>query len=199
MLSNARQAVGKIAEPLARLIDATKITPNGITMLGLAGTITAAVFVAQGKFGIGAAFFVPSAFLDLFDGLIARRRGMESKWGALIDSVSDRVGEGALLIALAYRFRFERPRLAVVALSALVLSYLVSYVKARAESLGYRCEGGWAERPERAILYGAALLIVGAAEPMMWALAILAAATVVQRLLMVHRQAAGERAPERKV
>lgn len=197
MLSNARQAVGKIAEPLARVIDATKITPNGITMLGFAGTITAAVFVAQGRFGIGAAFFVPSAFLDLFDGLIARRRGMVSKWGALIDSVSDRAGEGALLIAMAYRFRFERPRLAVVALSALVLSYLVSYVKARAESLGYRCEGGWAERPERAILYGAALLLVGAAEPMMWTLAILAAATVVQRLLMVHRQAVGERAPER--
>ena len=197
MLSSARQAVGKIAEPLARVIDATPITPNGITLLGLAGTITAAVFVAQGEFGIGAAFFVPSAFLDLFDGLIARRRGMESKWGAMIDSVGDRVGEGALLIAFAYRFRFERPRLAVVALSALVVSYLVSYVKARAESLGYRCEGGWAERPERAILYGAALLLVGAAEPAMWILAILAAATVVQRLLMVHRQAVADHKPER--
>lgn len=197
MLSNARQAVAKIAEPLARVIDATPITPNGITLLGLAGTITAAVFVAQGRFGIGAAFFVPSAFLDLFDGLIARRRGMESRWGAMIDSVTDRVGEGALLIAFAYRFRFERPRLAVVALSALVISYLVSYVKARAESLGYRCEGGWAERPERAILYGAALLIVGAAEPAMWILAILAGATVVQRLLMVYRQAAAERTPGR--
>ncbi|HJR19711.1 MAG TPA: CDP-alcohol phosphatidyltransferase family protein [Actinomycetota bacterium] len=197
MLSNARQAVGKIAEPLARAIDATPITPNGITLLGLAGTLTAAVFVAQGRFGIGAAFFVPSAFLDLFDGLIARRRGMTSTWGAMIDSVSDRVGEGALLVALAYRFRFERPRLAVVVLAALVLSYLVSYVKARAESLGYRCEGGWAERPERAILYGAALLIVGAAEPAMWALAVLAAATVVQRLQMVHRQVVAARDQER--
>lgn len=197
MLSNARQAVGKIAEPLARLIEATKITPNQITLLGLAGTVTAAVFVAQGEFGIGAAFFVPSAFLDLFDGLIARRRGMVSKWGGLIDSVTDRAGEGALLIALAYRFRVERPRVAVVALSALVISYLVSYVKARAESLGYRCEGGWAERPERAILYGASLLIVGAVEPMMWALAILAATTVVQRLMMVHRQAVAERVRER--
>lgn len=197
MLSNARHAVGKIAAPLARVIEATPITPNGITLLGLAGTLTAAVFVAQGRFGIGAAIFVPSAFLDLFDGLIARRRGLESRWGALIDSVADRAGEGALLIALAYRFRLERPRLAVVALSALVISYLVSYVKARAESLGYRCEGGWAERPERAILYGTALLIVGAAEPAMWALAILAAATVVQRLLMVHRQALAERDPGR--
>lgn len=194
MLSNARHAVGKIAEPLAKAIGATPITPNGITMLGLAGTITASVFVAQGRFGIGAAFFVPSAFLDLFDGLIARRKGMVSKWGALIDSISDRAGEGALLIAMAFRFRVERPRLAMVALAALVLSYLVSYVKARAESLGYRCEGGWAERPERAILYGAALLIVGAVEPMMWTLAILAAATVTQRLLMVRKQVLAERA-----
>ncbi len=197
MLSNARQVVAKIAEPLARVIDATPITPNGITMLGLVGTLTAAVFVAQGKFGVGAAIFVPATFLDLFDGMIARRRGTASRWGAMIDSVTDRIGEASLLIALAYRFRLERPRLAGVALAALVFSYLVSYVKARAESLGFRCEGGWAERPERAILYGTALMIVGAVEPAMWALAILAAATVVQRLLMVHRQAAAERATDR--
>lgn len=197
MLSNARHAVGKIAEPLARLIDATPITPNGITLLGLAGTITAAVFVATGRFGIGAAFFVPSAFLDLFDGLIARRRGMTSRWGAVVDSVTDRAGEAAVLIALAYRFRVERPRLAAVALAALVFSYLVSYVKARAESLGFSCEGGWAERPERAILVGAALLIVGAVEPAMWALAALAAATVIQRLVIVHRQAVAERASQK--
>lgn len=190
MLSNARRAVGKIAEPLARAIDATPITPNGITMAGLAGTITAAVFIGQGRFGIGGAFFVPSAFLDLFDGLIARRRGTASRWGAMIDSVTDRVGEAAVLIALAYRFRLERPRLAALALAALAFSSLVSYVKARAEGLGFRCEGGWAERPERAILFGAGLLIVGAVEPAMWGLALLAAATVVQRLLMVHRQAA---------
>lgn len=195
MLSNVRQAVGKIAEPLARVIDATPITPNGLTVLGLAGTLTAAVFVAQGKFGIGAAFFVPSAFLDLFDGLIARRRGTSSLWGAMLDSVTDRAGEAATLIALAYRFRIERPRLAGVALAAMVFSFLVSYVKARAESLGFRCEGGWAERAERAILYGAALLIVGAAEPAVWMLAVLAAATVVQRILMVHRQAVA--APDR--
>jgi CDP-diacylglycerol--glycerol-3-phosphate 3-phosphatidyltransferase len=81
-----------------------------------------------------------------------------------------------------------------VALAALVLSYLVSYVKARAESLGFRCEGGFAERAERAILFGTALLIVGAVEPAMWALAILAAVTVLQRLMMVHRQAVEDRA-----
>lgn len=192
MLSNARQAVAKIAEPLARVIDATPITPNGITLLGLAGTFAAAAFVADGRFGIGAAFFVPSAFLDLFDGMIARRRGTASRWGAVIDSLTDRLGEAALLIAFAYRFHDERPRLAMVALAALVFSYLVSYVKARAESLGFRCEGGWAERPERAILFGTSLLIVGAAEPAMWMLAVLAAATVVQRLLMVHAQAAAD-------
>jgi CDP-diacylglycerol---glycerol-3-phosphate 3-phosphatidyltransferase len=194
MLSNARQAVGKIAEPLVKVIDATPITPNGITLIGLVGTLAAAVFVGQGKFGIGAALFVPSVFLDLFDGLIARRRGTASRWGAVIDSLSDRVGEGALLIAIAYRFRVENLRLAGVALAALVLSYLVSYVKARAESLGFRCEGGFAERAERAILFGTALLIVGAVEPAMWALAILAAVTVLQRLMMVHKQAVEDRA-----
>ena len=125
MLSNARQAVGRALEPVARAIDATGITPNGITVLGLAGTLTAAGFVATGRFGVGAALFVPSAFLDLFDGLIARRRGISSRWGALIDSVSDRLGEAAVLVAIAYRFRIENVRVALVALSALVSSFLV--------------------------------------------------------------------------
>src|ERR1051326_2644886 len=170
MLSNARQAVGRAVGPLADGLVAMGLTANAITMLGLAGTITAAVFVALGRFGIGAAFFVPSAFLDLFDGLIARKLGTASRWGAFIDSLSDRAGEGALLIALSYRFRDVSPRVSVVALAALVLSFMVSYTKARAESLGYRCEGGFAGRPGRAVLYGTALLIVGAAEPLMWAL-----------------------------
>jgi len=168
---------------------AAHISANALTVLGLAGTIVAAVFVARGDFGIGAAFFVPSAFLDLFDGLVARKMGTASTWGALIDSLSDRIGEGALLIAFAYRFRDVEPRVSIVAMSALVFSYLVSYVKARAESLGFRCEGGLAERAERAILFGAALLIVGAAEVAMWTLAVLAAWTAAQRLLYVRRQA----------
>jgi len=67
-------------------------------------------------------------------------------------------------------------------------------VRARAESLGFRCDGGFAERPERAILFGAALLIVGAAEPAMWALAVLAAWTVLQRILIVRAQALAARA-----
>jgi len=189
MLSNARQAVGRAVEPVARAMIAAHISANALTVLGLAGTIVAAVFVARGDFGIGAAFFVPSAFLDLFDGLVARKMGTASTWGALIDSLSDRIGEGALLIAFAYRFRDVEPRVSIVAMSALVFSYLVSYVKARAESLGFRCEGGLAERAERAILFGAALLIVGAAEVAMWTLAVLAAWTAAQRLLYVRRQA----------
>jgi CDP-diacylglycerol--glycerol-3-phosphate 3-phosphatidyltransferase len=189
MLSNARAAIGRALEPVATAIVATRITANALTLLGFAGTVAAAVFVAAGRFGIGAAIFVPSAFLDLFDGLIARKLGTAGPWGAFLDSLSDRAGESALLIAFSYRFRDLSPRLSVVALAALALSYLVSYVKARAESLGFRCEGGFAERPERAILYGIALMIVGAAEPAMWALAVLAAWTAAQRIAMVRAQA----------
>jgi phosphatidylinositol phosphate synthase len=196
MLSNARQAIGRALDPLARAMVAAHITANAMTGVGLAGTIAAAVFVARGDFGIGAAFFVPSTFLDLFDGMIARRTGTSSNWGALLDSVTDRVGEGALLIAFAYRFRDLSPRVSIVALTALVFSYLVSYIKARAESLGFRCEGGLAERPERAIVFGAALLIVGAAEPMMWTLAALAAFTVAQRFAMIRSQARAQRAAQ---
>lgn len=176
-------------DPVAGALVKMGITANGLTAVGLLGTIAAAVLIAQGRFGIGAAVFVPSAFLDLFDGMIARRMGTASRWGALVDAVSDRAGESALLIALAWRFRVVNPRIAAVALSAMAFSFLVSYVKARAESLGFTCEGGFAERAERAILYGTALLIVGAAEAAMWALAVLAAITAIQRLVIVRRQA----------
>jgi phosphatidylinositol phosphate synthase len=189
MLSNARQALGRALDPVAGALVAARLSANALTMIGLLGTIVAAVFVGMGKFGIGAAFFVPSAVLDLFDGMIARKMGTSSNWGALLDAVSDRVGEGALLIAFSYRFRDVSPRLSVVALAALVFSYLVSYVKARAESLGFTCEGGIAERAERAILFGAALLLVGAAEVVMWMLAVVAAWTFLQRLRFVRRQA----------
>jgi phosphatidylinositol phosphate synthase len=189
MLSNARQAVGRALEPVARGIIAIGITPNTITLLGFLGTLVAAWLIAGGRFGVGAAVFIPSAFLDLFDGLIARRMGTASRWGAFVDSVSDRAGESALLVAVAYRFHVLEPRISGAALAALVFSFLVSYVKARAESLGYRCEGGFAERPERAILLGAGLLL-GIMEAAMWALAALAAFTVVQRIIIVRRQAA---------
>jgi CDP-diacylglycerol--glycerol-3-phosphate 3-phosphatidyltransferase len=195
MLSNARQARGRALDPVAGALIAARLSANALTMIGLLGTIVAAVFIGMGKFGIGAAFFVPSAVLDLFDGMIARKMGTSSNWGALLDAVSDRVGEGALLIAFSYRFRDVSPRLSVVALAALVFSYLVSYVKARAESLGFTCEGGIAERAERAILFGAALLVVGAAEVVMWLLAVVAAWTFMQRMLFVRRQAMALRVP----
>jgi len=197
MLSNARQAIGRALDPIAGALIAARITANALTLIGLLGTIAAAVFVGMGKFGIGAAFFVPSAVLDLFDGMIARKMGTSSTWGALLDAVSDRIGEGALMIAFSYRFRDVSPRLSVLALAALVFSYLVSYTKARAESLGFTCEGGIAERAERAILFGAALLLGGAAEVVMWILAVLAAWTFLQRMLSVRRQAAALRPSQR--
>jgi len=195
MLSNARQAVGRALDPVAGALIAARVSANALTLMGLLGTIVAAVFVGVGKFGIAAAFFVPSAFLDLFDGMIARKMGTSSTWGALLDAVSDRMSEGALLIAFSYRFRDVSPRLSVVALAALVFSFLVSYTKARAESLGFTCEGGIAERAERAILFGAALLLVGATEVAMWILAVLAAWTFLQRMLNVRRQAIALRVP----
>jgi len=197
MLSNARQAIGRALDPIAGALIAARITANALTLIGLLGTIAAAAFVGMGKFGIGAAFFVPSAVLDLFDGMIARKMGTSSTWGALIDAVSDRIGEGALMIAFSYRFRDVNPRLSVLALAALVFSYLVSYTRARAESLGFKCEGGIAERAERAILFGAALLLGGAAEIVMWILAVLTAWTFLQRMLTVRRQAVALRASQR--
>lgn len=189
----AREAIQRAVHPLARAIARTGLSANALTLIGLAGTVAAAGLIATGRFGIGAALFIPFVALDLFDGLVARLRGTAGRWGAFVDSASDRVGDAAILGAIAWHLRVGEPRGSAAALSALVLSSLISYVKARAESLGYRCEGGFAERGERMILVGIGLLL-GIMEIALWVLVGLAAVTLGQRVLMVRRQAAADRA-----
>src|SRR5699024_6568509 len=135
-----------------------------------------------------------TAFTDLLDGAIARVKGTTSRFGALLDSTCDRIADGAMLAGLAYwLLTEERFAACAAALVALIASQLVSYVKARCESLGGECDVGIAERPERLILAGVTVLveIFGvpfAMEAGMALLALLATVTVVQRL--VHARTA---------
>jgi CDP-diacylglycerol---glycerol-3-phosphate 3-phosphatidyltransferase len=124
----------------------------------------------------------------MLDGAVAKATGRNSRRGAFLDSVVDRLSDAAVLAGIVWLgISRNEPRVAVLAAMVMALSLIVSYVKARAESLGYECNVGIAERPERVVVLGVALL-VGHVLAGLWVLAIAAAITVVQRIMCVWQQ-----------
>jgi CDP-diacylglycerol--glycerol-3-phosphate 3-phosphatidyltransferase len=194
--SRARSLAGRSVTSLAR----TGITPNVLTTTGVSLCLAAAVLVPfeeHGKllvFWLAAAIFVVGSLLDILDGALARVGGKTTPFGAFIDSTTDRVGEGAMLAAIALVFsRHGMDWAVVVAVAAVVGSFLVSYTRARAEALGLRGDVGLGSRAERVVLITAGLVFAPWGG-LPWAIVALAATawlTVVQRILHVRKQLSG--------
>jgi CDP-diacylglycerol--glycerol-3-phosphate 3-phosphatidyltransferase len=187
-------------DPLGRALTRIGISPDAVTIAGAVGVIAASVgLLARGHLIAATIVITLCCLLDVLDGSMARARGYTTRFGALLDSVMDRVGEGALFGALTWWFMVTGQRvLAVVALVCLAGGQIVSYVKARAEGLGFTCNVGIAERMERLILIGIGGLLTGfgldwGLPVATWLLAILTVITVVQRLVHVRRQEIGAR------
>jgi CDP-diacylglycerol--glycerol-3-phosphate 3-phosphatidyltransferase len=154
-----------------------------------------AALIVQGRLLAAGLVAIVAAFSDVFDGAVARARGRTSKFGAVLDSTTDRLADALYLVPVAWLYGVDpdiaernEPWVAAVALAALVLSFLVSYVKARAESLGFDCNVGFGERAERVIIVilGLILDLVPAA---MVVLAVVSGITFMQRILHVRAQA----------
>jgi CDP-diacylglycerol--glycerol-3-phosphate 3-phosphatidyltransferase len=175
-------------ETVGRVIGATGISPNGLTMLGLLlNAITGAIIAAGWFLPGGIALLVASAF-DMLDGAVARATGKTTRFGAFLDSVVDRYSEAVVLIGLIYVLaRTGDAMLVAGAAIALVGSLLVSYARARAEGLGLDCEVGMLQRPERVILLALGLMVADVLlAPVIWILAVVTNVTVVQRILHVR-------------
>ena len=179
--------------PGARFLHALKLTPNAITLLAFGITVVSAVLVAWGYLWVGGIVFLVGSGLDLMDGALARLTGTASPFGALLDSVFDRLGEAALFVGLAvYALRSdygERQLLVfiTVLLLALIFSQGVSYLRARGEGLGVFSRAGLMTRPERVVLIGIGLLI----DQMIWVLVLIAAVscfTLFQRMFTIRRE-----------
>lgn len=189
-----RAPVARVVEPTARALLRKKITPNQITIVGSIGTVgVSLVFFTRGNFFWGTMALLLSIFSDLVDGTMARLSGMSSRWGAFLDSTADRVVDAALIGSVTYYLYVEQDPLQVVAWFALAGGFLVSYVKARAEAAGFRCDGGFAERPERTIILLVATGFAGLGIPFIlaigiWLLAIASYITVVHRVVQVWQQ-----------
>jgi len=183
--------------PGARAFDAIGVTPNAITLVGFSICVGSAVLVALGwPLYAGIAFAVGS-ILDLFDGALARLTGKASPFGALLDSVFDRLGEASLFVGLGiYYLLGDLPPAQLIlsmlsVLLGLVFSQGVSYLRARGEGLGAFTTSGIMTRTERVIILGAGLIAEGLAPvPIMvwvlWVIAGVSCFTLFQRMFTIR-------------
>jgi CDP-diacylglycerol--glycerol-3-phosphate 3-phosphatidyltransferase len=187
MLSHYRAPLQTVADPVARLLSRAHLRPNQLTVLGLGVSVAAAHEFFQGRFRVGAMLLVVAGLFDFFDGALARLAGVESAFGAFLDSVVDRYSD--LLVLFGIVMFYERADDGVGVFFTMITAIgtvMVSYTKARAQSIGIPCEIGLMERPERMIvLIGGGLFHL--LTPALVALAVLTNVTAVQRILHVRR------------
>jgi len=192
--SSLRDPVAKIIAPLVKTLIKMRVSANQISAIGGLGSVVSALyFFSNGRFFIGVIWVSVFVAFDLFDGAVARasNKGI-SKWGALLDSTLDRLSDGAIFIGALIYFIDQNDPLVPVLLVATFASFMVSYIKARAESLLIKCEGGLAERGERVIIiltaYGLHGLGVNYAMAVgIWLLALISVFTMIQRMMIVYK------------
>ncbi len=178
---------------IVRGLAATGLHPNFLTLLGLVVTIWAAALFAAGEFRWAAGVVFLAGFLDMADGQVARKQGRVSTFGAFFDSVVDRYSDMILYMGLlVYYAMIGRFFYVVLAAVAMAGSFMVSYARARAESLIPACKVGFMERPERLVL-----LIIGGAfnrmAPVLWLIAVLSTVTVIHRIIYTLQETAAGR------
>jgi len=189
-----RDPVAKIIAPLVKTLIKLGISANVISTIGGLGSVICALyFFPKGEFFVGVIWVVAFVLFDLFDGAVARasNKGV-SKWGALLDSTLDRLSDAAIFIGALLYFIDKSDRLVPVIIVVTCASFMVSYIKARAESLGVECNGGLAERSERLIIaltaYGLHGLDLDYAMAIgIWILAIISIFTMAQRMMIVYK------------
>jgi CDP-diacylglycerol---glycerol-3-phosphate 3-phosphatidyltransferase len=186
-----------LASRSIRGLTRTRVTPNALTTAGVSLCLAAAVLVYFEYrndlvfFWLGAVVFVVGSILDILDGALARAGGKTTPFGSFLDSTTDRVGEGAMLGAIALVFSRHGNQVALAAaIAAVAGSFLVSYTRAKAEALGLRGDVGLGSRAERVVVITAGLVLAPWGV-LQWAIYLLTATawlTVVQRILFVRKQ-----------
>lgn len=185
-----RNLAYRITSPIVGMLSRSGITPNVLTLMNLALNIVAAYVIATGHFLVGGVLILVSGVFDLLDGAVARFARQTTKFGAVLDSTVDRISEAATLSGLLIWYLPQEgttPGIVLI-LAVLVGSFLVSYIRARAEGLDWQCQVGLFTRAERVIVLAIGLLV----NQVFIALCILAVfvfVTVVQRLVYLRKQA----------
>jgi len=182
-----------LLDPLARLINRTGISPNLLTVMGFVLTVGVAYVLATGHLQIGGVLLALAGLFDALDGTLARLAGRRSRFGAFLDSTVDRFSEAVIFMGLLVHYTQHGGRQeSFLIYATLVGSLMVSYARARAESIGIECKGGVLTRFERAVV-----LVVGLILNQMlitlWIMAVLSNFTALQRIYLVWRATGGEK------
>lgn len=185
------------AQRLAAAARLVKVSPNAITLIGLGITLVAAVLIGLDLLLPAGLVLLLAGSMDILDGAVARVSGRVQRYGAFLDSTADRYGEGAIYLGMLYLFlihEHQDPQVFLIA-AALLGSLLVSYVRARAQSLGFTCDGGWFARPERVVVTALGL-VLGQLTIVLWILAIATNLTAIQRIYLVWTQHRAQLPPQ---
>jgi CDP-diacylglycerol--glycerol-3-phosphate 3-phosphatidyltransferase len=189
-----RNLAYRITSPIVGLLSKSGITPNTLTLTNLVLNIVAAYVIATGHFLLGGLLILGSGLFDLLDGALARFSKQTTKFGAVLDSTVDRISEAATLCGLLIWYVPQEGATLVIVLilAVLVGSFLVSYIRARAEGLCWQCQIGLFTRAERVIVLAIGLLVsrvfVHSVFVALCVLAVFVFVTVVQRLVYLWKQ-----------
>jgi CDP-diacylglycerol---glycerol-3-phosphate 3-phosphatidyltransferase len=176
-------------EPITRTLQRLHVTPNQITVVGTLLNVAAAVLVAVDRYIVAGIVFLVAGCFDMLDGALARSANKVTPFGAFFDSTLDRFSEGVMLAAIAYSFARQGRDLDVaLVVIALLGSLMVSYTRARAESLGAECKVGIMSRPERIVLIALGLFFSVLLPYAIYVLVALTTVTVIQRVVHTYRQ-----------
>ena len=183
-----RAKVERGLQPVGQGLHRVGVSADGLTIIGLVIAIATAFAIASGHLILGVIGVVLTGLPDILDGSVARSSGRAGPRGAFFDSVCDRVADAAMFLGVAWYVAKDDPRDAILAMAVLALSMLITYERARAESLGFVARGGLMERAERLVLLGIGLAF-DILVPVLWVMLVLTAFTAMQRFVKVWRQA----------
>ncbi|HKY17099.1 MAG TPA: CDP-alcohol phosphatidyltransferase family protein [Microthrixaceae bacterium] len=189
-----RHQIDSWVKPVGHSMKRAGITPDVITLVGLAMSVGCAIAIGAGALHLGLLLMVLAGVPDLLDGAVAKASGTSNPRGAFLDSVTDRVTDGLLLCGVAWYFTTldEPGPLPVLPLAVLLSASLVSYIRAKADALGFDAHVGLIERAERFIVLGFGLLFPNLLVWTLWLLLVLNFITAGQRFVAVWRQASPE-------
>lgn len=183
-----------LLSPLVRLISKWGLSPNSFTVAGVILTAAGTGAFLAGFIRLAGICILLGGLCDTLDGLLARTTGRATRFGALLDSTVDRYAEFIMFSGIAaYFFFIDDYGTAAGTLLALGGSFMVSYTRARAESLGFDAKGGFMQRPERIVLIGSGAIIhLNALILAIWLVAFFANFTALQRIRCAYKQDSSE-------
>lgn len=195
-----RVQVERAVKPMGESLRKVGVTPDVLTVAGLLLAVAAGISVGVGALRLGLLLVILAALPDLLDGAVAKAGNTASQRGAFFDSVIDRVTDALLLGGVAwYLASNDSAHMSVLPFAVMAVSAIISYERAKAESLGLQAKGGLMERAERIILLCLGLLFDTLLVPILWIMLVLTTVTAVQRFVKVWRQAAVAPATEVKI